>query len=831
MPSSQAPQEKRSLEKSNLQPVDTFSGTQQLTDRQSFMSKRSWLRATAISGAAAGMVSSFAGEGVALPAQTNSNEAILPDSAQPEGYTLSNAAQAIDQGAIGQNAVGQNAIGQNAIGQNAATLVAFAQPNDTGFSRSHLQTEPFATKHAARTAQTSLINQAKDGSWQLSTDVSPTDSTVIQRDNAARSQAVISDLAQQAERTQQTCTDRSCRGLAYIDSRLPKAREEVQDLQAQLDDFEAHRVQQDMEGYQKLLSDRIFEIAEQEQDLVVATRQNQQRITQLKTRLVQMDADLELAERALNTDATYQADWHRLIQAERNLMNEFSQVKLDATELNEIYSDYQYHQQQAQLSAGEALGNYLLQAVTVPSFIQRSPDALTFLQELTTYTHEYRLQRLRQTTIGQIQKRLNAREGQLIGDVGEYETLQRELMLAKKVVEEYETEREFILAKQAVQQEAQQTAARSATALDRAKRLAPLVPEGSVAQGVIYTVLAAGAIATIAAYRRNRRVIVPQLALQQPNLARDYSFQPTALQQANLMAAIKLPSLRLSAAQLQTEGAAGFALPAPQHHDATGAATLNTTAFQKHHTASSPTVKGATDSRPLANRWANPLEQTSETLTEEALLQEYLLAAAPAARLHGETPPSTEEMLEEILSAPAPHQSASNGPASDDFEQRMLAELMELTGQTTRMLPAAPENTITTAAEDHLTIEMMVRDLSDAIGPSTPEGSFTQEIKSRQLSPVQLSLNNVNLLAEHAVQWILKDLGISPMAAALDKAEAEAKAAATAKARGWSAEEMAEIEAISIESLEVVQPTGHPEQAGVSPALEAMNREFATVAA
>jgi len=710
-------------------------------DKQSFEQKRNWLRATAISSAAVSMVGSVASEGVAISSQPNA-EAVLPIAAQPAGYAIANA---------------------QSINKSAPVLPAIEQSSAAAFSQAQTSTDRTSTARTSTvrtsTAQTSLITQAQDGSWTLSTDI-PT-STNAQRLNARASQAVIADLAQQTEQTRQACRGRECQSLAYIDSKLPEAREDVAKLQAELDDFEAHHAQQDMEGYQELLTDRIFEIAKQKQDLVSATERNQRRITQIKTALVQMDADLEMAERALEADATYQAAWNQLIQAEQNLMNEFSQVKLDATELNEIYSDYQYQQQQTRTAASEALGNYLMQAPTTPSFIARSPDALNRLQELTVTTHEYRTQKLRQTTISQIQKRLNNRESELIGDISGYEKLELELTAAKAIVKEYEKERSRILARQPVpdsaaqnnvQQTAQQLEARSATALDRARRLAPRLPEGSVAQGVIYAVLAAGAIAAIAARKRNSKANVPQIAIQHSR-THDYSFQPTPLQQANLMAAIKLPALRLSAAQLQTES-----------------------------TSLQPVL-------PQSDRPSSTLP-SELSKADEHLSEEPLLLAAPAARLHGEQ--SNEgPSLEEILAEAAPAR-----PEPDDFEQRILAELMEITGQSARMLPAAKEPA---ALEENnsLTIETMVRDLQEVIGTTTPEGSLVQEIQSREIEPVQLSLEDVDLFAEHALQWILKDLGISPMAATLDKAEAEA--------RGWSPEEAAEIEAISIESLEVVQ--------------------------
>ena len=788
MPLSQAPQAKRSDR--DFDAVFPFLDSRFLDGRRS--DKRSGKRsdnrylrqASAVSGAALGVIGAFAGEGNALSSQVNAAQAgttVLPRAVQPEGYTL--------------------ALRDRAIDQSEAVLPNLPHASEAAFSPSESGLISSAYEKM-QTAQTSLIQQAQDGSWTLSTGSSTDASGRPQAQNAVRSQAVISDLAEQTARTRQACNGRSCQGLDRAESRLAKAQEEVQNLQAQLDDFESHQEQQDAAGYQQLLTDRIFEVAQQKQDLLVATEQNQQRITQLKMRLVQMDADLELAERALDSDANYQSDWNRLLSAEQNLMNEFSQVKVDATDLNEIYSDYQHYQQQAQLSAGEALGSYLLQAASVPGFIERSPDALTYLQELTTSTHEYRAQKLRQVTIGQIEKRLNDREGQLLGDVSEYESLQRELAAAKETVAEYESARDGILAKQTAQESAKRTVEKSSTALGRVRRLAPLLPKGSVSQGVVFAVLAAGAIAAIAARRRSRKPIVPSLALQAP-AARDYSFRPTALQQANLMSAIALPSLHLSAAQLQTEGAAQPApLPiplAPPSNSKTGEGNLLNTAYRTHPQSA--------DTRFVHQR----LEALNAETDADKLL------AAPAARLNGE-----DDLLEleDILSGIAPTPTSPQ----DDFERRILAELMEITGQTTHMLNAAPDDSAVTAEDNSLTIERMVQELNEAIGHTTPDSSLADEIlaneiKKRESEAVQLSLDDIDIFAEHAVQWILKDLGVSEADATLEPARIEAN--------NWSPETVAEIEAISIESLEIVRPAPKAPY----PVVEEVRREFATVAA
>ncbi|MEM6450825.1 MAG: hypothetical protein AAF703_10975 [Cyanobacteria bacterium P01_D01_bin.105] len=749
MTTSHASQVKRSAHIKQGQTENGQIKNGQSPDKRLLIQRRDWLRATAVSGAAVSMVGSIASESMAVPFSADSQQAVLPDARQPEGYTLAGVAQSIDQ--------------------STAVLPALAQADAAAFSPVQLQaSKPHASQvqsnpAAVNTAQTSLITQTKDGNWTLSTEASAEANTATQRANITKSRAVLSDLAEQTGRTRRACKGQRCRGLAYIEARLPESRAAVEALQAQLDQLEGQQAQQNIEGYQQVLSDRVSEIAQQKQELIIVMEQNQQRITQLKMTLVQMDADLELTDRALESDIAYQGAWNRLIRAEQNLLNEFSKLDLDGTALNEIYSDYEYHQKEAQRLAGEALSNYLLAAATVPSFIERSPDALSFLQELALTSHEYRVQQLRQSSINQMEKRLSARRSQLIKSVGDYEALESELTSAKEVVKEYEIERAYILSQQAaregnqpnssaensaqgesgVGQAAWQLVENSANALDRLRQLVPLVPKDSVAQGVIYAVLAAGAIAAISVRRRTRKATIPQLNLQDSNPVRDYSFQPSEQQRANLMASIKLPSLRFSPPQLQTEGASVQDIPVPP-------SLANSNGFTR---GIALTAAAFTGDRSFG--------KTSSARTSFGTALEQHSLAPAAARLHGEELPE----LEEILAKAAPPVQSE----PDDFEQRILSELIELTGQTTRITPATPADAAKSAAENNRTVTMMVQDLNETLGISLPEVStsevstsgstFAQEPRTQE--PIKVLLNDVDLLAEHAVQWILKDLGLS----------------------------------------------------------------------
>ena len=105
---------------------------------------------------------------------------------------------------------------------------------------------------------------------------------------------------------------------------------------------------------------------------------------------------------------------------------------------------------------------------------------------------------------------------------------------------------------------------------------------------------------------------------------------------------------------------------------------------------------------------------------------------------------------------------ATSNESAEDFEQRMLAELQALTGRSARVVNEVPAASY--SAEDSLTIEIMTRDLDDIFQQATREsleGSLLEEINERAKAPAKLPLKEVDAFAEHAVRWILKDLGMA----------------------------------------------------------------------
>ncbi|CAN5690212.1 hypothetical protein BH23CYA1_BH23CYA1_14580 [soil metagenome] len=91
----------------------------------------------------------------------------------------------------------------------------------------------------------------------------------------------------------------------------------------------------------------------------------------------------------------------------------------------------------------------------------------------------------------------------------------------------------------------------------------------------------------------------------------------------------------------------------------------------------------------------------------------------------------------------------------------LVTQLLEMTGQSPQVISASVLTQADTA-EDDLTIELMVRELDDILDQATAEASFADAVSDRSMPPVRLSLKEVDLFAEHAVRWVLKDLGLNP---------------------------------------------------------------------
>lgn len=582
-----------------------------------------------------------------------------------------------------------------------------------------------------------LLSRTQDGSLKLSyqspTDASPeqTQAVVAQLVSAAKVQPVSpsenvrseSGRSENARATQPSAVDLATD--SGTDSKLFAARQQAQQLRQKVADFEAANGQQDMAAYRNVLASRMAEIAEQGTQLDANIERNQRLLTQLKVRLLTVDADVSLPDQVLGTDEEYQAVWARLQKAEQNMQEEFSAANVDGTRLNEIYSDYKYHQQWLAKAAEQAFPKYAMsdEAAQI-GFISKAPVAIDIMQNLVVATHQDRVQQLRKDTLDVISQRLQGRHSQLVADIGQYEQLKGELSTATQVAAEYEqaeTQRASTAKGQLVVDRS--TAPESeGSAVSQAQLLAPYFANGTLAKTLLGIAIAAGALATAAVHHRNQR-------------------------QRRLGHLNPLEGLDLQSASSASQRPLASPQPLEAFSIAPAAVATNFSSFSLY----------------------------GEADAERGELENELLTTVLSSIGPESAPPiSTDELMAELLEitrgdkALAAHRTGSVGnqpvvePASAlRTEASLVSELSAIineakaTGQT-----AVPALTVE-SVESILGVEVMAKELEDIMSVSGPTLAPSRILPARAAltEPIKLSVREIDLFAEQVIRWVLNDLG------------------------------------------------------------------------
>ncbi|MEL6815278.1 MAG: hypothetical protein AAFP03_10755 [Cyanobacteria bacterium J06598_3] len=611
-----------------------------------------------------------------------------------------------------------------AAGYQQAMVPQVAQSNRAVFAPGY--SEIAEQGFSAQAVSASSVRQPAAGQLSASASIdAASQSPVLGKDAAGNwtvsytprqgqnTQAVVAQVAQAAS------GDQVPSGGRYISAQLPEARRKVEALQQKLKDFEAEYGQVDIGSYQRLLNSRIAEISQQRSQLDTSLEDTRKLITQLKMRLVTVNADLGLAEQVIAQDMAYQTVWQRLQKSEEALLTEFSKVSIDSETLNGTYSDYQYHQQWLQRTVQEALSNYLMaEGAAPPDFIYRAPAALNVMQDLVVATHEYQVQQLRQSTITTIEQRLQARQASLLENVGEYEGLQRDLATAQQVLNKYESAGNSSVVQAAIDP--------NVSAVERAQTLSLEIPGGSVGKALLGIVAAGGALATVLARRRRSSDV----------------FKPTVLSIAPTNGSSALALYGANQHGMQAYGDEGRAIAVAQ------AAMV---AQQPQLSAQNPMEADLLDELlAVTGRPAPTLAMTAGLLGADLAHgsegEPKLLGPADLMAVTGESVETLSQDSEETLDGDI---------AMADMVTAMTAAVAVEDNEIVQMDDVL--------ADDELSVELLTRELDDAIAQATTtEERLSEEVRSRPVEPVHLSLDEIDLFAEQAIRWVLKDLGYVP---------------------------------------------------------------------
>ncbi len=302
-----------------------------------------------------------------------------------------------------------------------------------------------------------IMQHTETGLWyQLDdTDTNSTNRTTVNQADAEEAEAEVStppianpqatsSVAFSAG-SDSTCQESTCKGLEFIDQKVPQLQDQVRQLRADMQLFQAKHTTQNLQTHRTVLSYRSSDLANRQAELLVRSQQLDQNISDVTSILALQPDEVGFVTDLLTADAQYQSQLQQLRTLENDIAIEFSSPDLDNTQLGELYAIYYQIENQLRYTAQTVLVDYI-DAVSV-----ESPDPLwqevTYtdtLQELMDLSHQQQMVAMEQQTLNHIATKLTERRTELASLLRQYAAMQQQLDGHNQVLQEYVAKRQAL---------------------------------------------------------------------------------------------------------------------------------------------------------------------------------------------------------------------------------------------------------------------------------------------------------------------------------------------------------------------------------------------------
>lgn len=244
-----------------------------------------------------------------------------------------------------------------------------------------------------------------------------------------------------------TCKDSTCKGLEFIDQQVPQLQDQVRQLRAEMQLFQAKHTTQNLQTHRTVLAYRSSDLANRQAELLVRSQQLNQQVSDVSSILALQPDEVGYVASLLQADAGYQNQLQQLQILENDIAIEFSNPDLDNTQLGELYAAYYQIENQLRHTAQVILANYI-DAISL-----ESPDPLwqeatytASLQELMDLSHQQQMLVMEQQTLNQIATKLTERRTELASLLRQYAAMQQELDGHNQVLQQYVAKRQTLRA-------------------------------------------------------------------------------------------------------------------------------------------------------------------------------------------------------------------------------------------------------------------------------------------------------------------------------------------------------------------------------------------------
>ena len=256
--------------------------------------------------------------------------------------------------------------------------------------------------------------------------------------DAQRLQLVLRQLAQAYLQYSKACEADNCRGVAFIQEKMPIVEAQIGDLQAQMQQLDRQNGVEDINAQTQLFETRSTELAQQKADIDIQLVHAVDQFGALQQQLG-LSQDEAISVTLLSQDASYQELLPQLQEIDRQIATELSQFQVSSPNLQGLYAQHEAMQQQLYQVAQGTLRRYLAQPdANTNSPVFQNPQLLELLQQSIESAHYLKVLQIRQDTIAQTDDLVKQQCNKLAELLRQHDTLQQQLDSKSQILQIYQ---------------------------------------------------------------------------------------------------------------------------------------------------------------------------------------------------------------------------------------------------------------------------------------------------------------------------------------------------------------------------------------------------------
>lgn len=248
---------------------------------------------------------------------------------------------------------------------------------------------------------------------------------------------VLEQLAQAYVEYSQKCQSETCRGIDFIEAKVPQAQQQVRQLHTQIEQLYQQNGLNNLDAQMRLLTDRATAVARQKAEVKGKISQANQQYAELQQRMSLQPTDA-IATKLLSQNPRYLALLRQLQTVDQKIAIEFKRLEVRNPRLQALTAQHQRLLLQINQEAQQTLQQYISNPeANLQSPLFQEKVYLNLLQQSIVTVNYLEVLKITQQTTGQIEGGLKQQRSQLTKVLYQYGQLRQELQAKTQILQQY----------------------------------------------------------------------------------------------------------------------------------------------------------------------------------------------------------------------------------------------------------------------------------------------------------------------------------------------------------------------------------------------------------